>query len=92
MDFLLLLPHGTRIVLEVDGRQHYATEDGLADTARYASMVAADRDLKLSGYEVFRFGGAELHGDPARGMVKAFFSALFLRYGVPVPTVGTTGG
>jgi very-short-patch-repair endonuclease len=91
MDFLLLLPHGIRIVLEVDGREHYATEDGRADTARYASMVAGDRDLKLSGYEVFRFGGAELQGDQARGMVKAFFSALFERYSVPILAAGTTG-
>lgn len=53
MDFLLLLPHGTRVVLEVDGRQHYATDDGRADTARYASMVGADRELKLSGYELY---------------------------------------
>jgi very-short-patch-repair endonuclease len=92
MDFLLLLPHGTRVVLEVDGRQHYATEDGHADTARYASMAAADRDLKLSGYDVFRFGAAELQGDAAPGMVKAFFSALFERFGVPVQTAYTTGG
>jgi ubiquinone/menaquinone biosynthesis C-methylase UbiE len=63
---LLLLPHGTRVVLEVDGKQHYAAEDGQADTTRYASMVAADRELKLSRYEVFRFGGAELQGSRAR--------------------------
>jgi very-short-patch-repair endonuclease len=88
MDFLLLLPHGTRVVLEVDGRQHYATEDGRADTARYANMVEADRELKLSGYEVFRFGGAELQGEPARDMVKSFFSALFARYSVLVPPAG----
>lgn len=92
MDFLLLLPHGARIVLEVDGRQHYATDDGRADIDRYASMVASDRDLKLSGYEVFRFGGGELQGDPARGMVKEFFSALFEKYRVPVPAAGTTVG
>lgn len=24
MDFLLLLPHGTRVVIEVDGKHHYA--------------------------------------------------------------------
>jgi hypothetical protein len=28
MDFLLLLPHGQRVVLEVDGSHHYASPDG----------------------------------------------------------------
>jgi len=61
MDFLLLLPHGHRVVLEVDGAQHYTSDDGRPDTAKYAANVRGDRDLKLSGYEVFRFGAAELH-------------------------------
>ncbi|MFF1657752.1 hypothetical protein [Streptomyces sp. NPDC058255] len=56
MDFLLLLPHGQRVVLEVDGSQHYTRDRGRTpDTGKYADMVAADRDLKLRGYEVFRF-------------------------------------
>jgi very-short-patch-repair endonuclease len=82
MDFLLLLPSGVRVVVEVDGRQHYANELGVADTARYAATVSADRELKLSGYEVFRFGGNELQGDAAQGRVKSFFEALFRRFGV----------
>jgi hypothetical protein len=45
-------------------------------------MVAADRDLKLAGYEVYRFGAAELNGDHGRERVRAFFEALFRRYGV----------
>ncbi len=85
MDFLLLLPHGVRIVLEVDGKHHYAKENGQADCARYASMVAADRELKLAGYEVLRFGAEELQGDAGRKMVKSFFDVLFKRYGVFVP-------
>jgi hypothetical protein len=84
MDFLMLLPHGIRVVVEVDGKQHYATDKGLADTARYASTVGADRDLKLSGYEVFRFGGAELQGDSARHLVKDFFCRLFAMHGVSI--------
>ncbi|MFM9494971.1 hypothetical protein ACKI1Q_15305 [Streptomyces galilaeus] len=61
MDFLLLLPYGQRVVLEVDGVQHYTRDNGRTpDTAKYADMVAADRDLKLRGYEVFRFGHDEL--------------------------------
>jgi len=27
MDFLMLLPNGVRVVLEVDGKQHYADAD-----------------------------------------------------------------
>jgi very-short-patch-repair endonuclease len=82
MDFLLLLPHGARVVVEVDGKDHYADVDGRADIARYAKMVAADRELKLAGYEVFRFGSGELQGNTARETVKEFFDELFRRYGV----------
>jgi len=59
MDFLLLLPRRRRIVLELDGIQHYA-DGGRADPARYAVMAAADRELRLAGYEVYRFGGHEI--------------------------------
>jgi very-short-patch-repair endonuclease len=38
MDFLLLLPNRSRVVVEVDGKQHYA-DAGRADPARYAEMV-----------------------------------------------------
>jgi very-short-patch-repair endonuclease len=85
MDFLLLLPHGIRVVIEVDGKHHYSGSDGVADGARYSAMAAADRELKLAGYQVFRFGAEELRGDAARGVVKAFFDRLFKRYGVEVP-------
>ena len=83
MDFLLLLSHGHRVVIEVDGKHHYAGDDGRASPARYASMMAADRDLRLAGYEVFRFGAAELDGgDAAVAVVKNFFEALFNRHGI----------
>jgi very-short-patch-repair endonuclease len=48
MDFLLLMPRGARVVIECDGRQHYADADGRTDPRRYAEMVAEDRDLRLS--------------------------------------------
>ncbi|WP_241266240.1 hypothetical protein [Streptomyces boncukensis] len=61
MDFLLLLPYGQRVVLEVDGLQHSTRDRGrIPDSGRYVERVAADRDLKLRGYEVFRFGHDEL--------------------------------
>lgn len=53
-----------------------------ADVQRYAQMVRADRELKLAGYEVFRFGAAELQESTAKADVKAFFEAVFKRYGV----------
>lgn len=82
MDFLLLLPQGVRVVIEVDGKHHYADKSGTADVQRYAQMVRADRELKLAGYEVFRFGAAELQTPTAKADVKVFFEALFKRYGV----------
>jgi hypothetical protein len=39
MDFLLLLPRGERIVLEVDGKQHYAQGD-TASPRLYSEMVS----------------------------------------------------
>jgi len=83
MDFLMLLPFGVRIVVEVDGKHHYADESGAASPKEYAKMVAADRDLRLARYEVFRFGAAELDGgDDGRSAVREFFELLFKRYGV----------
>jgi very-short-patch-repair endonuclease len=63
MDFLLLLPHWVRAVLEVDGKHHYARDDGLADTTRYAKMVAADRELKLAGYQRLPLRGGRASGE-----------------------------
>lgn len=44
-----------------------------------------DRDLKLRGYEVYRFGAEELYDNAAEQAVKLFFGALFTRYRVVVP-------
>lgn len=94
MDFLLLAPAGARIVLEVDGQTHYASEQGTADGERrwlpdgneYARTVAASRDLTLAGYEVYRFGTNELHDEgQARPLVAAFFNSLFRRHHIALP-------
>lgn len=77
MDFLLLLPGRRRVVMEIDGRHHYARDDGMADPAAYAKMMAEDRRLQLAGYEVHRFGGAEfLDADAAETMIDEFFDQL----------------
>lgn len=77
MDFLMLLPNGVSVVLEVDGKQHYAGADSKADSDKYAAMAAADRDLRLSGYDVYRFGAKELMATSAPDMVGEFFECLF---------------
>ena len=81
MDFLMLLPNDNRIVLEIDGKQHYALDNGQASPQRYAEMVAEDRRLKLSGYEVYHFGGYEfLNERKVPEIVNSFFGALFKRH------------
>ncbi|WP_432990940.1 DUF559 domain-containing protein [Dactylosporangium sp. CA-233914] len=78
MDFLMLLPHRARVVIECDGQQHY---DGRASLRRYADMVAEDRELRLAGYEVYRFGGAELVKGPATvERLNTFFDRLAARH------------
>ena len=80
MDFLLLLPRGIRVVIEVDGAQRYA-KNGKADPAKYAAMASADRDLKLAGYEVFRFGAKDLQSEELP-LAKEFFNRMFDRFRV----------
>lgn len=75
MDFLILFSSRHRVVLEVDGKQHYAHGD-TASPALYSEMVAEDRRLRLAGYEVYRFGGAELMKDDASTMLAEFFDQL----------------
>lgn len=78
MDFLLLLPNRRRVVLELDGKQHYSNVDnGQVKPGLYAEMVAEDRNLRLAGYEVYRFGGAEfVDRDRAASMLASFFRDL----------------
>ncbi|MEX2260895.1 MAG: hypothetical protein WD696_03030 [Bryobacteraceae bacterium] len=84
MDFLLLLPNNVRVVIEVDGKQHYADDDGAANPHKYAAMVAADRDLQLAGYEVYHFGGAELSGDAPHSIAVQFFDTLFKAHHITI--------
>lgn len=97
MDFLLMLVQVVRIVLEVDGRHHYAVQDSadrdlyIANAKRYAEMSMEDRRLKLAGYEVYRFGGQEFMdvdllswtvGPDAQQVAAAFFDRLLKKHGV----------
>ena len=45
-------------------RRRRATQTPYANPRRYAEMVAEDRELRLAGYEVYRFGGVELIDSP----------------------------
>ena len=80
MDFLLLLSNSARIVIEVDGKQHYS-DDQIASPKKYAEMVSLDRDLKLLGYEVYRFGGYELMESNEK-IITDFFNKLFIKHGI----------
>jgi very-short-patch-repair endonuclease len=88
MDFLMLLPNNVRIVLEVDGKQHYSKEDQegryIATPELYAEMVAEDRRLKLAGYEIYRFGGYELYETKGKDILLEFFRELFQRHSVEI--------
>lgn len=80
MDFLMLLPNGIRIIIEIDGKQHYAEEDK-ASPKLYAEMVKDTRELQLKGYEVYRFGGYEfVDKTKLRQMIQDFFETLFSKY------------
>lgn len=75
MDFLMLLSGRRRVVLEVDGVQHYSQHDRPSPAA-YAETMRANRGLQLSKYEVFRFGGHELAPERAHDTVTTFFDRL----------------
>lgn len=89
MDFLMILSHKDRIVIEIDGKQHYA-EGTTASPKLYSEMVRAHREMSLLGYDVYRFGGYEFMGADADETVKnkvldnikQFFVRLFCKYGI----------
>jgi len=97
MDFLMMLENGARIVIEIDGRHHYATQDPddsgryIADSRKYAEMAREDRRLRSSGYEVYRFGGYEFRdvnvsegtiGPHSQEVIGDFFDRLLKRHAV----------
>jgi very-short-patch-repair endonuclease len=81
MDFLILFSEHHRVIIEVDGKQHYSTNDR-ADPKKYAEMVSEDRRLQIAGYEIYRFGGYELHGETGKTLVETFFRQLFQKHRV----------
>ena len=83
MDFLLLVPSRRRVVIELDGKQHYSTGDGRASPTLYGEMMREDRRLRLTGYELFRIGGGELPSRAdAEPVLREFFVDLLQFYDV----------
>ncbi|MFD3534684.1 hypothetical protein [Streptomyces sp. NPDC058664] len=82
IDFLLT-PDRSRLVIEVDGVQHYADATGKASPRLYSEMAAEDRRLRLMGYDIYRFGGHELARPGASTMLHSFFSKLLSRHKRP---------
>jgi very-short-patch-repair endonuclease len=81
MDFLMLLRGRRRLVIEIDGQQHYADGDQ-ASPRLYAEMMREDRALRLDGYEVYRFGGAEFRDPQEAGTeIRAFFGRILTSHG-----------
>ncbi|WP_257131258.1 endonuclease domain-containing protein [Bacillus cereus] len=63
MDFMVIPNNKTKIIIEIDGREHYSelkNKQYIAKPCLYAAQVKEDRELKLKGYSVFRFGGFEV--------------------------------
>ena len=93
MDFLMLFSGSRRVVIELDGiLGHYGEKyqfpgrkfpDYIASPSLYAQMVEAQRNMTLSGYEVYRFGGKEFEdANQAKEMIKQFFKDLFEKHGL----------
>ena len=50
-------------------------------------MLQADRDLRLAGYEIYRFGSNELVGADASGLIDRFFERLWTLHQIN-PAIG----
>ncbi|PFZ90015.1 hypothetical protein [Bacillus wiedmannii] len=63
MDFKVIPNKNTKILIEIDGKEHYSkliNKQYIAAPSLYAAQVKEDRELKLKGYSIFRFGGFEV--------------------------------
>ncbi|MFE2305053.1 hypothetical protein [Streptomyces sp. NPDC059411] len=76
-DFMMLAPGGRRVVLEVDGMHHYS-KGGQPSREEYAKNVKGDRELRLQGYEVYRFGTYEFESSQNPAAMLAQFFTRFL--------------
>ena len=87
----MIFTHRDRVVIEIDGKQHYADGEK-ASPKLYADMVKAHRDMSLYGYDVYRFGGYEflggaedeVHKRKILDNIKEFYIRLFRKYGIEI--------
>ncbi len=91
MDFMVIPNKNTKIVIEIDGIEHYSYKNpdniNVASTRLYAEQMKSDRKLKLKGYTIFRFGGHEFKGtfkdefkDEVKESLKAEMQKIFRNY------------
>ncbi len=85
MDFLMLFSMSHRVIIEIDGKRHYAEGDK-ASPKLYAEMVSAQREMSLCGYDVYRFGGYEFEGERKVVLkeLKDFFKRLLDKYNINI--------
>lgn len=93
-DFFMLFSLRGRVIIEIDGKQHYGKQTNVsgyrypiyeADPDKYAQMVRAQRDLSLYGYDVYRFGGKEFSDNVSiKNDIKDFFDRLIKKYKIYV--------
>ena len=62
-------------MIEVDAKQHYSKDDKPSPQL-YSEMVAEDRRIRLTGYEIYRFGGWELMQPNGEQLRRHFFDEL----------------
>lgn len=94
MDFIMIITPSQRVVIEVDGKQHYSEDEMVPGTnhkyfsspKRYSEMMKAHREMSLAGYDVYRFGGYEFWVNASTSeqaiveQIERFFSDLFNKY------------
>lgn len=97
MDFLLLLSGNNKVVIEIDGKQHYSKDNSNESSPKkYAEMVSEDRNLKLRGYELYRFGGYELQTTnplqkaQAKKTIHNFFTQLFAKLQINIVPINAS--
>ncbi len=78
MDFLMLI-NGKRIIIELDGEQHYS-DYKVPSPKKYAEMAKYDRQMKLLGYDVYRFGGYEFIEPNYESKLHDFFEKKYIKY------------
>lgn len=78
MDFVMLFSNTKRVVIEIDGKQHYSEGD-IASPKLYSEMVRLDRELRFLNYDVYRLGGYELTYE-MESTTLSFFDSLLEKY------------